>query len=119
LQIEEDTAAHLEIRWKASCVHRMASHVPSEWCRHHSLASTCLARSNNFKHKKYKKCEKYQNTPTTPKITQNSDMKIQKYYQILSLCFVSFKIKDVIHIYIYIYVYITPPSTQHLNMMHN
>ena len=39
-------------------------------------------------------------SPITPRITQNTHMKAHKYPQMLSLCFVSSKIKDVIILYI-------------------
>jgi len=44
---------------------------------------------------------KYQNTPHNPTITQNTHMKVKtKYPKMLSLCFVSFKVKNIIALYI-------------------
>jgi uncharacterized membrane protein len=44
---------------------------------------------------------KYQNTPHNPTITQNTHMKVKtKYPKMLNLCFVSFKVKNIITLYI-------------------
>jgi len=93
--------AHLERHRKSSYIHRLASRMLHEWRgRHpcdggaeHVLAALSIKIFRN-------KCEKYLNAPMTLLIIQNTHIKIQKYLQILSLCYVSFKVKKVIVVYI-------------------
>jgi len=40
-QMEKDMAAHLERGWKASYIHQVVSHKPSERCERHSHAGMC------------------------------------------------------------------------------
>jgi len=59
----------------------------------HALAALSIKIFGN-------KCEKYLNVPMTLLIIQNTHIKIQKYPKMLSLCYVSFKVKKVIAVYI-------------------
>jgi hypothetical protein len=51
--------------------------------------------------KKFEKNMKIPKSPHNPTITQKIHMKVKtKYPKMLSLCFVSFKVKDIIALYI-------------------
>jgi hypothetical protein len=49
--------------------------------------------------KKFKKCENTKIPHMIPTITQNTHIKLQKYPQMLSLCFVFSEVKDVLMLY--------------------
>jgi hypothetical protein len=90
-QVEKETIAHLVRQRIARFGHRVVSHTPPKWCRHHQLASTFGRCADRFLNKKLERQrEKYQNTPMNLLITQNTRMKISKYPQRKSLFFCFF-----------------------------